>query len=241
MDFPTLARQCAPAVHITTLAAVVRHESGFDPLVIGVNGKPHRSIRPKSRQEAVDHIRKLLAQGADFDVGYGQINVRNWAWLGVTPESILDPCVNLASAQRVLVGCYQRAAKVHGPGQTALYAAFSCYNTGNLTAGFKNGYVVRVAAAGGVQLPALSAPPPVKTRYPAISPSGTKESDKAAPPIPKSDAFGKPRDDAFATGRPDAFMKTEDLKTEDVKTDDAFMKTGSDAFGRPIPLAHPRR
>ncbi|PJI53776.1 hypothetical protein CTI14_23745 [Methylobacterium radiotolerans] len=118
MDFPTLARQCAPDVHISTLSAVVRHESAFNPLAIGVNAKPHRSIRPKSKEEAVEAVRELMAKGVDFDVGYGQINVRNWKWLGVTPESIFDPCVNLASAQRVLVNCYQRAAKLHVPDRT---------------------------------------------------------------------------------------------------------------------------
>lgn len=237
MDFPTLARQCAPAVHITTLAAVVRHESGFDPLVIGVNGSPHRSIRPKSRQEAVDEIRKLMADGKDFDVGYGQINVRNWKWLGVTPETILDPCVNLASAQRVLVGCYQRAAKVHGPGQTALYAAFSCYNTGNLTAGFKNGYVVRVAAAGGVTLPALSQAPPAAGEISAQSrsadtpPSRLQQEGRAASSstqsAPLPDAFDNRRDDAFATGRPDAFKRSD--------PHDATPSEPS-PFGRQVPL-----
>ncbi|MDR7948270.1 lytic transglycosylase domain-containing protein [Achromobacter aegrifaciens] len=202
MDFPELARQCAPDVHISTLAAVVRHESGFNPLVIGVNSKPHRSIRPASKSEAVDEVRKLMDKGVDFDVGYGQINVRNWKWLGVTPETIFDPCVNLASAQRVLVNCYKRAAELHGPGQNALYAAFSCYNTGNLTAGFKNGYVGKLIAGAGLPVPAIvkdaqssKAPPPMQPK--------TQESGIASKP----DAFQKGRKDAFSNPHPDAFNK----------------------------------
>ncbi|MFG0230545.1 lytic transglycosylase domain-containing protein [Achromobacter sp. 413638] len=248
MDFPTLARQCAPAVHITTLAAVVRHESGFDPLVIGVNGKPHRSIRPKSRQEAVDEIRKLMADGKDFDVGYGQINVRNWKWLGVTPETILDPCVNLASAQRVLVGCYQRASKMHGPGQFALYAAFSCYNTGNLTAGFKNGYVVRVAAAGGVQIPALSQAPGAAVGKAGDTATGaeisqfakdgsyTINSPAGARSPPRPDAFDMPRSDALATDRPDAFTRS-DTRTES----EPGAQSTSSPFGQRVPLGRSRQ
>lgn len=218
MDFPTLARQCAPDVHISTLSAVVRHESGFNPLAIGVNAKPHRSIRPKSKEEAVQAVRDLIAQGVDFDVGYGQINVRNWKWLGVTPESIFDPCVNLASAQRVLVDCYKRAAKLHGAGQNALYAAFSCYNTGNLTSGFRNGYVGKVIAGAGLAVPAI-------VKNAGAMTDAQKKADSSVPPKPsKPDAFQAPRRDAFGTRRNDAFSPQTDA-----------------VFGRPVPTLPSRQ
>lgn len=218
MDFPTLARQCAPDVHISTLSAVVRHESAFNPLAIGVNAKPHRSIRPKSKEEAIEAVRDLMAKGVDFDVGYGQINVRNWKWLGVTPESIFDPCVNLASAQRVLVNCYQRAAKLHGPGQNALYAAFSCYNTGNLTSGFTNGYVGKVIAGAGLAVPAI-------VKNAGAMTDAQKKADSSVPPKPsKPDAFQAPRRDAFGTRRNDAFSPQTDA-----------------VFGRPVPTLPSRQ
>ncbi|WP_063588609.1 lytic transglycosylase domain-containing protein [Achromobacter ruhlandii] len=228
MDFPTLARQCAPDVHISTLSAVVRHESAFNPLAIGVNAKPHRSVRPKSKAEAVEAIRDLIAKGIDFDVGYGQINVRNWRWLGVTPETILDPCVNLASAQRVLVACYKRAAKLHGPGQNALYAAFSCYNTGNLTAGFANGYVGKVIAGAGLAVPAIvqEAGKPEKTAASGAVPAAST----SRPPMPdafqatRNDAFGTPHSDALSAPRADVFTPQPDA-----------------IFGRPVPTSHARR
>ncbi|CUJ49817.1 lytic transglycosylase domain-containing protein [Achromobacter kerstersii] len=220
MDFPSLARQCAPEVHISTLSAVVRHESAFDPLAIGVNSKPHRSIRPKSKEEAIKAAQDLIAKGIDFDVGYGQINVRNWKWLGVTSESIFDPCTNLASAQRVLVECYKRAAKLHGPGQNALYAAFSCYNTGNLTSGFTNGYVGKVIAGAGLRVPAIPRP--------TASERTKSTGDESAAPNKKSssrqDAFIRPRNDAFADPRADAFTRPE-----------------SQVFGRRVPTAPPQR
>lgn len=222
MDFPTLARQCAPDVHISTLSAVVRHESGFNPLAIGVNAKPHRSIRPKSKDEAVQAVRDLIAQGVDFDVGYGQINVRNWKWLGVTPESIFDPCVNLASAQRVLVDCYKRAAKLHGAGQNALYAAFSCYNTGNLTSGFRNGYVGKVIAGAGLPVPAI-----VKEGG-ATAHQDTKTRSPPPPKPSKPDAFQKPRTDAFGSPLKDAFS---------ARRNDAFMPQRDAVFGKPVPTA----
>lgn len=213
MDFPSLARQCAPDVHISTLSAVVRHESAFDPLAIGVNSKPHRSIRPESKAAAVQAVRDLMAKGINFDVGYGQINVRNWKWLGVTAESIFDPCTNLASAQRVLVDCYKRAAKLHGPGQHALYASFSCYNTGNLNDGFKNGYVGKVIAGAGLPVPAL-----VRDARAAVPTDSSSKTVDRSPKPSRSDAFQAPRKDAFTSPSRDAFAPQPDP-----------------VFGRPVP------
>lgn len=218
MDFPTLAHACAPAVHVTTLAAVVRHESGFDPLAIGINSNPPRTIRPKTRQDATAHARQLIARGVDFDAGYGQINVRNWQRLGLTPETIFDPCANLNAAQQLLVDCYQHAVKVHPPGQPALYATFSCYNTGNLSKGFKNGYVAHVLAAGGVRIPALkqlraSGDRGARAQAPYSNRRKDSSAEARSPPVtdafdgPHGDAFASPSQDGFATDRPDAFDK----------------------------------
>src|SRR5690606_12696539 len=137
-----------------------------------------------------EEVRKLIDKGINFDVGYGQINVRNWKWLGVTAETIFDPCVNLASAQRVLVACYERAAKQAGPGQRALYAAFSCYNTGNLTDAFRNVYVGNVLASAGLAGPAIAQ----DSR--GMPPQSDSESGpKAATRPPRTDAFVQPRPD----------------------------------------------
>lgn len=230
MDFPTLARHCAPDVHISTLAAVVRHESAFNPLVIGVNSQLHRSIRPASRQEAVQEVRKLIDQGVNFDVGYGQINVRNWKWLGVTPETIFDPCVNLASAQRILVNCYQRAQAQHGRNQAALYAAFSCYNTGNLTDGFRNGYVGRVLAGAGLPVPALVAAPP--SARSSATPGASAPPATITTATRRPDAFERKRTDAFGSPRSDAFAKTDGI-AGDAASDDSPA-----VFGAPV--ARPR-
>ncbi|WP_116521408.1 lytic transglycosylase domain-containing protein [Achromobacter insuavis] len=218
MDFSTLAHECAPAVHVTTLAAVVRHESGFDPLAIGINSNPPRTLRPKTRQDATAQARQLIARGVDFDAGYGQINVRNWERLGLTAETIFDPCANLNAAQRLLVDCYQHAIKAHPPGQPALYATFSCYNTGNLSKGFKNGYVAHVLAAGGVRIPALqqlrtTGDRGASTQRPYSNKRAASSAEARSPPHADAfesshgDAFASPSQDGFATGPPDAFDK----------------------------------
>lgn len=214
LEFIALAQQCAPDVHITTLSAVVRHESGFNPLIIGVNGKPHRTIRPATEQEAIQTAHQLIRDGTDFDVGYGQINVRNWKWLGVTPETIFNPCVNLQAAQRVLVDCYQRAAKVYPAGQNALYAAFSCYNTGNFERGFSNGYVNKVIAGAGITVP-------------AIQPDKEKPTTQVNPQPPSTQANQTRQADAFSRATSDAFA---------TPTRDAFNKPANTVFGDRIPV-----
>lgn len=222
MNFIAMAHQCAPDVHVTTLMAVVRHESGFDPLAIHINGKDAKSIHPKSRDEAVQEARKLLAAGMSFDAGFGQVNVKNWSWLGLTPETVFEPCTNLAAAQRVLVRCYEQASSAYGRTTHALYAAFSCYNTGNLTSGFENGYVESVLAGAGQKVPPL---PDVgenaSTNHDVLdfspsnnqtSPLASKTSDvnvSMTPPRPNAppEAFTRPRPDAFSNPSQDAFSQ----------------------------------
>jgi len=160
IEFMALAATCAPAVHHSTLAAVVLQESGGNPFAIGVNrGAPRLAKQPTSRAEAVKVARQLQAAGHNFDAGLAQINVANWQWLGLTADTVFDPCTNLAAAQRVLADCYQRAAPNQSSEEATLYAALSCYNTGHFQRGLQNGYVQKVAAQAGVTVPGLSATP----------------------------------------------------------------------------------
>jgi type IV secretion system protein VirB1 len=78
------------------------------------------------------------------DLGYAQINTRTAERLGLTIEQALEPCQNLRAMQRVLSENYTLAVSRFGPGQQALQAALSMYNTGHLSRGLANGYVARV-------------------------------------------------------------------------------------------------
>ncbi|MDO9713188.1 lytic transglycosylase domain-containing protein [Paracraurococcus lichenis] len=147
-----LAVQCAPDVAPGTLTGIWWHESGFNPFAIGVNAGPRLARQPTNAAEAVAVARRLLAEGRDFDAGLGQINVRNWRWLGLDAETVFDPCRNAAASAAVLT-------------------AFSLYNTGTPGRGFANGYVQGVVAAGrandvvpspAAALPAPKQPPPAE-------------------------------------------------------------------------------
>ena len=142
-----LARTCAPEVAPATLAAIAHVESRFDPLAIGVNRGGLRPPRARSAAAAARAARRLLARGANLDLGLGQINSDNLVWLGLSVEDAFDPCLNLRAAATVLRAGYRPVADTSAARQAALRVALSRYNTGHPRRGFRNGYVARVEQA----------------------------------------------------------------------------------------------
>jgi type IV secretion system protein VirB1 len=150
VDFASLAQQCAPNVNPTTLQALVKTESGFNPYAIGVVGG-HLERQPRSAAEAIATVKALDARGVNFSMGLGQVNKVNLPSSGLNYETVFDACANLQAGGNILADCYRRAAAKKGQGTDAVYAAFSCYYSGNFTRGFQRdfrgtSYVQRVAS-----------------------------------------------------------------------------------------------
>lgn len=143
-----LAAQCAPGVAPATIAAIVRTESQGNELAINVNGLGRKFALPSSVPQAVAVARAYVAQGYSVDLGLGQINSRNMKKLGLTWDTVFDPCTNLAAAGAVLAGNYHRVSAELHP-QRALRIALSMYNTGSQSRGFANGYVSKVVGNAG--------------------------------------------------------------------------------------------
>lgn len=217
-ELAPLALACAPNIHPVTLDALIRHESGAQQYAIGVNRKGHAlPNQPLDLETARKAAENLITQGIDFDAGLGQINVRNWAWLGLTSTTVFDPCQNLAAAQTVLSDCYARALNSHRSQQQALRAALSCYNTGNFRRGFANGYVGKVLAQAGIKVPALKPIPVTASGQPsadpanlsAAEPSSAASADKAtASDLENSDRSPTQQDErpeSDRQGSPDGF------------------------------------
>ncbi|MDV7561164.1 lytic transglycosylase domain-containing protein [Acinetobacter baumannii] len=139
IDFVQLSQQCAPNVDVPVASAIVKSESSFNPFAIGVNKGGRLDKQPKTYNEAVSIAKKLIAQGKNIDMGLGQINSANLRRLNLSVEQVLDPCINLGAMQKILNECRSRASG------NDLYQAFSCYNTGNHSSGFRNGYVAKVS------------------------------------------------------------------------------------------------
>ena len=164
MDLLTLIATCVPMVAPTTMKAIVLEESRGHPYAIH-DGETHRALFPRSRDEAVATARDLIDAGTRIDAGLAQINSENWAWLGLDPVSVFDPCTNLAAAETVLIGTYTTAP-------FTLDAALSRYNSGDAELGVRNGYVDRVKHW-------MAKPPPDRD----YSAPGQRVSDQATIPV----------------------------------------------------------
>ena len=181
--FTQIALACAPSVHVDTLAAIARTESGFDALALHDNttGRRHR---PRSRDGAITLATTLLRQGHSLDLGLMQVNSANLLRLGLTVENAFDPCRNLAAGAQVLVDGYQPPER-GGDSQPHLLKALSRYNTGHPTRGVANGYVRKVQASAKVVVPAI--------RVAGVEPldPATETAAPSPPPPPAWDVYGQ--------------------------------------------------
>lgn len=144
MDFAALSQQCAPGVSHQTMAAIVKTESGFRPLAIGINGGAKLIRQPDNKAEAVATANWLISYGYNIDIGLGQVNSANLSRFGLSVDDAFDPCLNLSTAAAILTASYKQARTQGHAEQPALYAALSAYNTGSLSRGISNGYVQKV-------------------------------------------------------------------------------------------------
>ncbi|WP_109353989.1 lytic transglycosylase domain-containing protein [Sphingorhabdus sp. EL138] len=144
----TLALQCAPSVAPDTVLAIVHTESRGHVFALNVNGG-RQPRRQSSAAEAAATAKRYVAAGYSVDLGLGQINSRNMRWLGLTWETVFDPCINIAALGKVMTSNYN-AAKTGRDPQTALRVALSMYNTGSQSRGFRNGYVAKVVGNAGI-------------------------------------------------------------------------------------------
>lgn len=132
--FNDVAIKCASHVDSSTLQAIVRTESSFNPFAIGV---VRGSVKqPTTFEEAVKTAKSLHEQGKNFSMGLAQINRYNLDKYGLDYESVFDVCKNLKTGADILAECYSRAPAKKG--QAALQEALSCYYSGNFRTGFGN-------------------------------------------------------------------------------------------------------
>jgi type IV secretion system protein VirB1 len=159
----TLAAQCAPSVAPETVLAIIQTESSGEQFALNVNGGK-QPARQTNAADAVATARRYVAAGYSVDLGLGQINSRNMRWLGLTWQTVFDPCTNVAALARVLTTNYNSVKAGRDP-QTALRVALSMYNTGSQTRGFRNGYVAKVVGNAGV----TNAVPLYSDQIPAVT------------------------------------------------------------------------
>ncbi len=147
----TLALKCAPNVAPQTVVAIVMAESRGEVFALNVNGASQARM-PRNARDGVTIARRYIAAGYSVDLGLGQINSRNMRRLGLTWDTVFNPCENIAALGRVITANYEAALVGREP-QTALRVALSMYNTGSPSRGFRNGYVAKVTGNAGATDP----------------------------------------------------------------------------------------
>lgn len=144
----SLAIQCAPTIAPETVVAIVHTESQGYIFALNVNGG-RQPRRRSSAAAAAATAKRYVAAGYSVDLGLGQINSRNMRWLGLTWDTVFDPCTNIAALGRILTQNYNSVKAGRDP-QSALRIAISMYNTGSQSRGFRNGYVAKVVGNAGI-------------------------------------------------------------------------------------------
>src|SRR3546814_8363245 len=71
---------------------------------------PYTTLVRSNAADAIATAKGLMRRGASFDAGLMQINSANFARLGLTPETVFDPCTNLRAGAHVLTDNYRRAS-----------------------------------------------------------------------------------------------------------------------------------
>lgn len=138
-----LIAQCAYNTHPDTVKAIIQVESAGNPYAIGVNFGGSNGRKPNNANEAALIARNLIANGKNIDMGLMQINSANMRRLGLSTEAMFDPCTNIRIGTKILSANYAQAVDIYGPGENALRAALSAYNTGSMVKGLRNGYVAK--------------------------------------------------------------------------------------------------
>ena len=142
-----LLHQCAPQVSVVTMAAIVKQESGGNPLALHDN-TTGKSYQPASLAGAAKLAADLIQQGHSVDIGLAQINSRNLSDLNLDVAQVLEPCANIHAAQTILLrGWKQSGGDLRG--------ALSAYNTGNTGSGVGAKYAAQVFSRAGVIVPAV--------------------------------------------------------------------------------------
>ncbi len=186
-----LIASCAPTVAPSTMASVLRTESGFDPSELHVNGPNGGDIHPGTKADAiVQAIDLIVVQRKSVDLGLGQVNSGNLPSLGLSVADALDPCKNLAAAAKILSAGYITASQTQADPQQALRTALSRYNTGDPARGFANGYVGKVERSAQYVVPAISVATTAAADVAPNSPTAPVQPVQSQPLPPSWDAFG---------------------------------------------------
>jgi type IV secretion system protein VirB1 len=155
--------------------------------------------------EALATVRMLEGRGYNFSLGLAQVNRYNLGRYGLSSYAqAFDACPNLQAGARILAECNARAGGDCGK-------AFSCYDSGDFSTGYRHGNVQKVFASMRAGQDESQPIPVVDRRWPAptsrkprpssLAPApprtGSRVASEAAAPLPAQETVAARSDNAF--------------------------------------------
>lgn len=190
VDSSALLEQCAPEVPAHLMHALVRVESAWRPLAIGLDAgvRGTRGVRqPQTLGQAVAQAEALTSAGRGFSVGLAQIHMSNVTRYGLSWAQAFDPCLNLAAGQRILQGFYRDARAAGYAGLAATHAALRGYNAGAIDRVASAGYASRVVALAQGDPSALQATAQARPYgFRTLMSAGFPRESSNSPPAPSA-------------------------------------------------------
>jgi type IV secretion system protein VirB1 len=108
LTFEALALKCAPAIALDMLVAIAAVESHLDPLAV-IDGRTRTSVQ--SAGHGVATVVGAADQGRSVGIGLIGLSATETQALGVPLADVFDPCINLATAQKLLQQAFAAADK----------------------------------------------------------------------------------------------------------------------------------
>ena len=117
------------------------------------DGELFLAKQPRDQKQALSWLRWFSLHRYTVSIGLMQVNADMAPQLQVRPEQLLEPCTNVRIGATILTAVYTQLAREMGEGFSALDVALSFYNSGDSSAGSRNGYVASVYAHAPRRLP----------------------------------------------------------------------------------------
>ena len=135
------------------LVAYTRMANEYEPRVCTYLPTLFLAKQPRDQKQALSWRRRFSLHRYTVSIGLMQVNADMAPQLQVRQEQLLEPCTNVRVGATILTAVYTQLAREMGEGFSALDVALSFYNTGDSSAGLRNGYVASVYAHAPRRLP----------------------------------------------------------------------------------------
>lgn len=95
--FAALLNRCAPGAPVEPLTAIVRQASGFEPLLITIDGKKAIPVQAMSLEEGVQLASEATVSGQTIRIGLAQLDAEERKAAGLSISASFDPCKHVAA------------------------------------------------------------------------------------------------------------------------------------------------